>query len=393
MGERTRKSMSKSKIAPGANHNLYLRGKNFWCRYSVGGEESRVSLHTTDVKKARKARDELIAGAEDTRAGLEPETSILWEQAIEEYLHFQDGQVRIGALSEKTAARYTISLANLSERLEGAPLQTVNSATVLEYVTARRDAHLSASTIKNDLTAWSKVMSFAVVKTWVNSNPVKDFDRSAFIGHDEDSLNPPLDEEVEVLRNEIVSWSQPMALLVVWLRETGMRLDEALSIWRSDVHPCGTKATLRRGVKRNRRSGQKTRTIKLGRASALLPNLAAKGRLFGALRPDVDAVSSKFGQWKRQRAARAAKDGLPPPRDFRLHDLRHAFAIASLIDNSTCVYDLKLHLGHGSVTTTEGYVRYLQGEGAQRQYLRRPALFGSLAATAQKVAHTDSETV
>lgn len=370
--------MPKSSIPRGDNKNLYLRGKTYWCRYSVRSQETRVSLHTTDVGKARKARDKLIQQAEDERSGNTPEALTLWENAIEEYLRFQEGLVRTGALSEKTAKRYNISLANLSVRLEGTPIAEINSASVLNYVTQRRESHLSASSIKNDLTAWSKVMAFAVAKTWASSNPVKDFDRAAFIGHDEDILNPPLDEEVEAIRQEVAAWREDMAVFMVWLRETGMRVTEGLSIWRQDIHPCGTKATLRRGVKRNKRSGLKTRTIDLGRAAALLPRLATKGRLFHTLSEDVDDVSSKYGQWKRQRAARALKAGLPAPREFRLHDLRHAFAIASLIDDPTCVYKLKLHLGHGSVTTTESYVRFLEGEGAQRQYARRPELFGSL---------------
>jgi hypothetical protein len=62
-------------------------------------------------------------------------------------------------------------------------------------------------------------------------------------------------------------------------------------------------------------------------------------------------------------------DGRPPEalREFRLHDLRHAFAIASLIDDSGCVYRLNMHLRHGTVTPTEGYLRILSGEGAQRK--------------------------
>lgn len=106
-------------------------------------------------------------------------------------------------------------------------------------------------------------MSFAVVKTWITNNPIKDFDRSAFIGHDADTLNSPLDVELAEVIEEVRAWHPGVARLMVWLRETGMRLDEALSIYRSDIHPCGTKATLRRGVKRNNKAGYKTRTISL----------------------------------------------------------------------------------------------------------------------------------
>ena len=65
----------------------------------------------------------------------------------------------------------------------------------------------------------------------------------------------------------------------------------------------------------------------------------------------------------------------------RLHDQRHAFAIASVIDDDTCIYRLQEHLGHSSVKTTEIYTRYLKGAGAMRRYERRADLFGSLAVT------------
>ncbi|MBX6741419.1 MAG: site-specific integrase [Acetobacteraceae bacterium] len=161
-----------------------------------------------------------------------------------------------------------------------------------------------------------------------------------------------------------------------------MRLAEALHLQRADFRPDGLHATLRRGVKRNR-SGLKTRTIQLGRASAMLARLPAQGRLFPRLPEDSAAVSTRYGQWCRQRQARenraAAADGRKPLElaRFRLHDQRHAFAIASLIDDPTCIYRLMEHLGHSSVKTTEMYTRFLRGEAAQRHYSRNPALFGA----------------
>jgi integrase len=45
----------KSKSAPG----VFLRGDTFWLRYSVGGEQVRVSLDTTDPAEANKIADDL----------------------------------------------------------------------------------------------------------------------------------------------------------------------------------------------------------------------------------------------------------------------------------------------------------------------------------------------
>ena len=366
------------------DHHLYRRGDTWWCRYTVRGVERRVSLHTTDVKKARRAREPLLAGADDIRAGRAPAIVHMWEDAVEGFLVFQEGQVRAGAVSQATANRYETSLIQLSLALEGQPLEDITTGTVMDFVTARREEDRAASTIKNDLTAWSRVMSFATVKTWITVNPLRMFERSTYIGRDEDVLNPPTDVEVRDLVEEIAGWSPDMADLITWLRETGMRLTEATALHAEDVHPDGQTATLRRGVKRNRASGLKTRTIDLGRAALMLPRLPKVGRLFPRLHTDSAVVSTRYGQWCRQRQGRemrAAETKDRPAealRRFRLHDLRHAYAIASLIDDAACVYRLKDHLGHGSVKTTEGYLRFLSGEGAQRRYARRPDLFGSL---------------
>jgi integrase len=97
-----------------------------------------------------------------------------------------------------------------------------------------------------------------------------------------------------------------MARLIRWLPETGMRLAEAVNLRAEDIHPGGRKATLRRGVKRNRGDGgPATRTISLGRtASAMLAEMPGKGRLFADLHVDSAVVSTRYGQWKRQKQGR-----------------------------------------------------------------------------------------
>jgi integrase len=158
---------------------------------------------------------------------------------------------------------------------------------------------------------------------------------------------------------------------------------EALAIDRRDVHPDGKQATLRRGVKRNA-DRLKTRTINLGRAADMLARLPARGRLFSNLPADSAVVSTRYGQWCGQRQRRedreALAEGRPPVslERYRLHDLRHSFAIASLIDDPTCIYRLMEQLGHSSVKTTEIYTRFLRGDGAQRRYGRDRKRFGSL---------------
>ena len=69
------------------------------------------------------------------------------------------------------------------------------------------------------------------------------------------------------------------------------------------------------------------------------------------------SFAADFGNVIRRVVAGEAKAG----REFhrvRVHDLRHRFAVRWLKSGGD-IYRLSRHLGHTSVKTTEGYLRYL----------------------------------
>jgi len=168
-----------------------------------------------------------------------------------------------------------------------------------------------------------------------------------FVGTASQVLNPPDDEQAAALIAEVSAWRPDMGMLIQWLRETGMRLAEALSIRAEDVHPCNTLATLSRRVKRG-----KAHTIRLGRPAGMLAEMPRHGRLFAGLHEDSAVVSTRYGQWRWQRQGREDRAADAENRSpetlmgFRLHEERHAFAITSVIDDDTCLYRLMEHLGH-----------------------------------------------
>jgi integrase/recombinase XerD len=53
-----------------------------------------------------------------------------------------------------------------------------------------------------------------------------------------------------------------------------------------------------------------------------------------------------------------------PFRRFRVHDLRHGFAIRALREGMG-IYELSRHLGHTSVSTTEIYLNHVTNEQAR----------------------------
>lgn len=375
------------------NHNLVLRAGTWHVRYKIGGQPRSKSTGESDVRKARKARDRILKEVENRRSGIIHETEKTWEDAVNGYLTLTETLIRQGSLSQKTVDRYSTSFVQLTLALAGepdedgnmvsVPLSQISIGTITDFIIARQEEGRSSQTILNDLTAMSRVLAFAVGRGWLEHNLAKSLDRKMFVGVSVDELNPPNDDQASDLVDEVGTWNPSMSILFRFLRETGMRLAEALNLRADDIHPDGLRATLIKGVKRNK-DGLKTRTINLGRAADLLDGLPKRGRLFAALNVDSAVTSTRYGQWRRQRQRREDLSATDEGRDaealqtFRIHDLRHAFAIASLIDDPTCIYRLSEHLGHSSVKTTEEYLRFLRGAGAHRRYSRKTDLFGSL---------------
>jgi integrase/recombinase XerD len=363
---------------------MNLRGEWWWCEYELAGKRERVPLRTTDVASARKERDTLLAAAKAIREGRPIPVVRTWTDAVNEWLGWIDTAPRVNDESRK---RYKCSVRVWSDIFgpgdgrPDTPLADITDETLIDFVKERRLDGRSASTIRNDLTALSSVLKRAMTRKWLAVNVAAAFDRAEEIGKSKDDvLSPPTDAELAADLVEIAEWREDMSLLLRWLRETGMRLREALYFRRDYVHPDGTEATLLTGTK-----GNKPRTIALGRAADLLPSLPTSGRIFPGLHLDSAVVSTRYGQWRRQRQARenqaALDEGREPVilRRWRLHDLRHAYACASLIDDKTALYSLQQQLGHSTVGVTERYVRFLDGGGAMRKHGRRRDLFGSLS--------------
>jgi integrase/recombinase XerD len=216
------------------DHNLYERGEVYWCRYVLGGTEHRVSLRTTNVAAARKERNKLLKAADDARDGKPIARVHVWEDAVSVFLV---NVLDVGKkYSPSTAKRYQVSLRQLGPVLEGTPLDEITTGTVSDYVKARQQEGVSVSTIRNELTAWSMVMSFAASERMVDGNQLRAYERE-WLGEDEDALDPPLDAEAAEMVREVSGWSQDIAAPMVWLRETGMRLGEALHAMAEDGTP------------------------------------------------------------------------------------------------------------------------------------------------------------
>ena len=314
--------------------NLYLRGASYYGRYSVNGELQRVSLRTGDLREARARLKAIKKKAQDQAFGIEG--AAVWQDAVAAY---SAGILDAGGVKDGTAKRYRVSLRQLHAHFAGKSLPLITVASVGAYVAARQAEGATNATIKRDLTTMSRVMAFARSKQMVNANPVEAYDRS-FVHEQPAVINPPDDADIEAAAHAMdAAGERELAALIRFLRGTGVRTGEALQARRQHIKD-GSLQILQTKTSR-------PRTIEIN--SDLVPDGPENGPLFPSL-PGNSGDLAGYWQWRR--------GALPKGQRFRLHDLRHAFAIAKLRERWD-VYDLMHHLGHSSIKVTERYLGYV----------------------------------
>jgi integrase/recombinase XerD len=316
--------------------NLYRRGETYYGRYSVRGELQRVSLRTSDIREARKRLKGIREKAQRQAFGIKD--APIWQQAV---IAYSTGVLDANGVKPGTGKRYLVSLRQLDAYFRGKPLPLITVAEVSAYVAIRQEAKATNATIRRDLTAASRVCAFARHKGLMEANPFDAFDRS-MLREIRPGITAPTDAAVAAAAAATDAAGEPeMAALIRFLRATGMRAGEALrASWR-DLR--GTELMI--PVTKTSR----VRTIDV--PVDALPTWGGGGRLFPSLTLDSGLLA---GHW------RWVRRNLPEGQRFRIHDLRHAYAIAE-IRAGRDIYDLSRHLGHSSVKTTEIYLGYKAG--------------------------------
>lgn len=322
--------------------NLYRRGKTWYARVEIAGNEYRRSLRTTSKQVAKARRDKWIEDM--TGAVLFGDAPGYKEAVVQWATEFLPGSVK-----PRTAERYLTSLGSLGAHFEEMNIAEISKASVAGFISARRKAVTNA-TVRRDLTALSSILRFAISQGWRNDNPAKEFDRS-IVRERRDPITPPTDEDVTRM---IAECPPGFGRVVAFLSQTGMRQEEAAGLEWSQVDMKTRQVTLTK-TKTNR-----PRTIEL--------NAEALGTISGT----PPYINSPYVFWHgngeryRNFASRFRELAKRAGVSFRCHDLRHKFAIDWLKDGGD-IYALSRYLGHTSVKTTEIYLDHARtnpGTGA-----------------------------
>lgn len=332
-----------------SDKNLYRRGKTYWGRIQVDGKDYRWSLRTASKPEARRRVQAKIDELEHAR--YYGSARMTWEDAVVRYCQ----EVMPGAIKPSTAKRYLVSFRQVRADLDGKYMDAITRKDIARLIGGRKPAATNR-TVRNDLTAVSRVFASAIGWGACEHNPALEYDRSLVRARTDPIVLPDAEDVARA-----VAAKSSFSSLLAFASQTGMRQQEIVSLqWR--------QVELNRGVI----TLSKTKTDS-ARAVPLRGPLLEQAAVTLAGTPRHPTSPLVFwhgdGQPYRNFAAnfKAWRDrnGI----GFRFHDLRHYFAVMYLRGGGY-IYDLQAILGHASIKTTEGYLKFLTP--AEKQRAMRP---------------------
>jgi integrase/recombinase XerD len=329
--------------------NIYKRGSIWWGRATLAGREHKVSLHTNSraeaLKRVRVWKDRIDEArfyGEATHTYIE--AVVRWQR---EYLPHS---VRKG-----TARRYITSLRMLNARFSELTVNAVTKKQIAAYISERTGQGVSNATIRRDLTALSSILSCCVGWGWLDSNPAKEFDRSIIKERRELPTLPTWYD----IATAIQGCPEMMGRLLLVLYQTGMRLNEAGALEHNRINYMDNTAVLFRT-----KNGQ-PRAVPLG--EGCLATLRSTPRHLCSEAVFWHSVSDRYGNQiashYRNLSTNLAKIIRASKNTFRVHDLRHRFAVdwierCKAERGTVDLYALQQIMGHSSIKVTEGYLRF-----------------------------------
>jgi integrase len=332
--------------------NLYQRGSIYYARIQVAGAERRVSLKTADSREAKRRLSVFLKEASPYHGTIRRG----FDEVLAEYL--TEAKSRLKA---KTLKRYDVSALQLAGAFAGRWWDDITKRAVVEYIDERKAGGTKIPTIRRDLTVLSQAAEFAIERGYGGINPVAEIGKRQ-LRYTKPQFVRPDERSIETTVAAAYGNIQPLAR---FLRATGMRLDEAATLPWSSIDEARASATLQDTKSRKTRAvalNADALAVLAGQAKNSPWPFAAKDRVTGEYRPYKQA-STNWQEAKR-RAQKAAQKERWRYTPFRLHDLRHIYAIEYLAGGGN-LYALQRQLGHGTIRQTEEYLQYLTPEEAK----------------------------
>lgn len=327
--------------------NLYQRGNVWYARIQVAGIDKRQSLQTTNRAEAKRKLKAYLKATSPYKGSLRQK----FEAVVDDFLASAEGR-----LKPSTIKRYEDSLTVLAVTFNGKWWDEITKETLQDYIVSRKAEGVKTSTIKRDLTALSQACEHAMENNWAGTNPVTLLPKKQ-MRYRTPIFHRPNERSVKL---GIESCYGNLRDLARFLFATGMRLNEGATLHAEQVDRIRKVATL------IKTKNHRTRTVSLNATALEIIKTRTTGLLFPAIdritkepRPYKQA-STNWAEAQRRAVEKAAEQGWRFQR-FRIHDLRHMFAIDYLAQGGN-IYQLQIELGHQSITQTEYYLQFLSPE-------------------------------
>lgn len=328
--------------------NLYQRNGIWYARIQVDGREVRQTLKTKNRREAERKLATFLQETSEYHGTVRKK----FDDVMDAYL--LDAKPR---LKPRTLQRYETSAAMLADRFTGLWWDEITKPAVLQYVIDRKADGASIRTVQRDLTVLSQASEYAIEHGVGGLNPVAQLGKRQFRQKKWRFVRPDK-ASIEFTINAAYG---TLPSLARFLYATGMRLDEAATLQWDQVDLIRQSATL------YETKNGRPRAVSLSqRALAVLAGQPYSGpycfptRLGGPYKQ----ASTNWHEAKRNAQKKAQQEGrkLTP---FRLHDLRHLYAIEYL-ENGGNLYTLQQQLGHSTIKQTEEYLAFLTPEEAAK---------------------------
>ncbi len=255
---------------------------------------------------------------------------------------------------EKSWKRKQTSLKALNQSIGRVNLEAVTPAHLHHHVRKRKRTGVVEATINWDISAIKHMFNYAVECGIIEENPLRNFKKLR-----EDQKERPrfTEDQVQTVIKAVRVDCRP---LFIFIRETGCRREEALSLQRWQIQEESRLVVFSEDTKSRKYRYAPLTDAAIEAVNALPPidgcpyvfyNLKSKDRWHDCRKP-----------WEQARE----QVGLP---EIQVKDLRRHYAI-NLAEDGANMHDIQSVLGHASVATTEKYYAQFSPEHSAKKILR-----------------------
>jgi len=344
---------------------IYRQQNGNYGIYLLANGEHRWKTVGPKLAEARRERDLMSARAH--QGELPKRCTLSFAELAETWLEGFEAQVRSGERAERTLEDYRYQLRrNLLPTLGRKKLTDISTDDCARLIVHLRARGLSPKTIASALVPLGRVLSLALRRGYIGSNPLERLESSERPRVQRREQRVLTHDQMRKLLQACLPSYRPLIATALY---TGMRLSELTGlIWEEVDFEQGlirVRYQLSRARKDSPAKRVRLKTRSAVRDIPLLPQLGSLLKQYKLAAPYsapsdyVFASAAGTGLGYRnverrglRRAAEAAgieQEGLAP---LRLHDLRHTFASHLIVDLRLDVAQVSRILGHARPSIT-----------------------------------------